>query len=186
MNIRPATEADLDTITEIYAEAVRNGTGSYELDPPDRGEMAKRMASIVADGFPYLVAEDEGAVIAFAYASYFRTRPAYRFIVEDSVYVTPKAKGQGVGKALLTALIDACGALGFWRMVAVIGDGEGNAASVALHRTMGFVECGRMTGSGFKHGRWLDTVTMQRDLSAAAAGMPSEKDFPAHFAKPSG
>jgi L-amino acid N-acyltransferase YncA len=184
MRIRPVSEADLDAITEIYAEAVRNGTGSYELDPPDRNEMADRMAAVAKDGFPYLVAETGGNVLGFAYASHFRTRPAYRFIVEDSVYIAPDAKGQGVGKALLAALIERCGQLGFWRMVAVIGDGGVNTASVALHRSLGFEECGRMTGSGFKHGRWLDTVLMQRDLSAATDALPSERNFPAHFTKP--
>lgn len=184
MNIRLAGPGDLDAITEIYAEAVRNGTGSYELDPPTRAEMANRMREVTAGGFPWLVAESDGAVIGYAYAGLYRTRAAYRFIVEDSVYVTPQAKSQGVGKALLTELIERCGALGYWRMVAVIGDGEVNRASVGLHRALGFAECGRIVGSGFKHGRWLDTVLMQRDLSAATPGLPSEKDFPAHFSQP--
>jgi phosphinothricin acetyltransferase len=185
MKIRPANAGDLDAITSIYAEAVRNGTGSYELDPPDRAEMASRMQTVAAAGFPWLVAEDGGRVIGYAYAGPYRTRLAYRFIVEDSVYVTPQAKGKGVGKALLAELIDLCGMLGYWRMVAVIGDGEVNRASVGLHRSLGFTECGRLTGSGFKHGRWLDTVIMQRDLAGAAkGGAPSPQDYPEHFATP--
>lgn len=184
MHIRPATAGDLDAITAIYADAVVNGTASYELEPPDRTEMAHRMAQIVAAGFPYIVAEDASGILGYAYAGYYRTRPAYRFMVEDSIYVAPAAKGKGVGKALLSALIEACDAIGFYRMIAVIGDGAVNAASVNLHRSLGFTECGRIAGSGFKHGRWLDTVFMQRDLPGARDRTPARQDYPLHYGKP--
>ena len=186
MHIRPATPDDLDAITAIYAEAVLNGAGSYELDPPDRATMEERMAQVLAAGFPYIVAEDEAGILGYAYASHYRTRPAYRFLAEDSIYVAPAAKGKGVGKALLTELIEACDAIGFYRMIAVIGDGGVNVASVALHRSLGFVECGRISGSGFKHGRWLDTVFMQRDLPGAEGRTPSAQDYPLHHRKPQG
>ncbi len=184
MQLRPATDADLDTITAIYADAVTHGTASYELEPPGRAEMARRMAQIVADGFPYIVAEDETGLLGYAYANHYRTRPAYRFMAEDSIYVAPHAKGKGVGRALLSALMEACDAAGFFRMIAVIGDGGANAASVGLHRSLGFTECGRITGSGFKHGRWLDTVFMQYDLPGAEGRMPSREDYPLNYAKP--
>lgn len=184
MLIRPATRDDLDAITGIYAHAVLHGTASYELEPPDRQVMAERMGQIVKDGFPYLVAEQDGAVMGFAYANHYRTRPAYRFMAEDSIYVAPDAQGMGVGRALLTALVEACDALGLYRMIAVIGDGTHNTASVALHKSLGFHHCGTISASGFKHGRWLDTVLMQRDLAAAKSGPPAEADYPLHHRKP--
>src|SRR6186713_739565 len=124
LTIRPATAADLDLITDIYADAVVQGTASYELDPPSRAEMGVRFDSLMAGGFPYLVAQKDGAVLGYAYAGAFRPRPAYRFIVEDSVYVAPEAKGQGVGLMLMQALIAAAGASGFRQIIAVIGDGH--------------------------------------------------------------
>ncbi|OBQ65492.1 MULTISPECIES: GNAT family N-acetyltransferase [Mesorhizobium] len=176
--IRPATSADLDTITEIYADAVTHGTASYELEPPGRAEMGTRFAALTAGGFPYLVAEKDGAVLGYAYAGAFRPRPAYRFIVEDSVYVAPEAKGQGVGLMLMRSLIAAAEAAGFRQIVAVIGDGHPGSASVKLHEKLGFRHSGRLEGSGYKHGRWLDTVFMQLSLNGGASMPPDPASLP--------
>jgi L-amino acid N-acyltransferase YncA len=171
--IRPATEADLDAITAIYAHAVLNGTASYEYDPPSRTEMGARFAMLQAGKFPYLVAEaDERAIAGYAYAGPFRTRPAYRFTVEDSVYIAPERQGRGVGSLLLERLIHESESRGYRQMIAVIGDGAVNTASVRLHAAMGFAHCGRIEGSGFKFGRWCDTVLMQRALNDGAATLP--------------
>ncbi|AGB43463.1 N-acetyltransferase family protein [Mesorhizobium sp. ESP6-5] len=176
--IRPATPADLDAITEIYADAVANGTASYELEPPSRTEMGTRFAALAAGGFPYLVAEKAGAVLGYAYAGAFRPRPAYRFIVEDSVYVAPDAKGQGVGLKLMQSLVAAVEAAGFRQIVAVIGDGRADSASVRLHEKLGFRHSGRLEGSGYKHGRWLDTVFMQLSLNGGASLPPDPDSLP--------
>ncbi len=178
LSIRKARPADIDRITEIYADAVANGTASYELEPPDRAEMAARFAALTRDGFPYLVAEAGGIVAGYAYAGAFRTRPAYRFIVEDSVYVAPEARGRGVGEALLQALIAAVRALGFRQIVAVIGDGGPASASVRLHEKLGFSHSGRLSGSGYKHGRWLDTVFMQLELNGGTTLPPDPQSWP--------
>lgn len=172
ITIRPATAADLDRITDIYADAVTQGTASYELEPPSRAEMGTRFDALVAGGFPYLVAEKDGAVLGYAYAGAFRPRPAYRFIVEDSVYVAPEAKGQGVGLKLMQSLIEAVRTAGFRQIIAVIGDGRPDSASVRLHEKLGFRHSGRLEGSGYKHGRWLDTVFMQLSLNGGASAPP--------------
>jgi len=176
--IRPASAADLDTITKIYADAVTHGTASYELEPPSRAEMGARFDTFTAGGFPYLVAEKDGAVLGYAYAGAFRQRPAYRFIVEDSVYVAPEAKGQGVGLRLMQGLIEACRAAGFRQIVAVIGDGRPDSASVRLHEKVGFRHSGCLEGSGYKHGRWLDTVFMQISLNGGASVPPDPESLP--------
>ena len=176
--IRAANAADLDTITEIYADAVTHGTASYELEPPSRAEMGTRFDTLTAGGFPYLVAEKDGAVLGYAYAGAFRPRPAYRFIVEDSVYVAPQAKGQGVGLKLMQALIEAARAAGFRQIVAVIGDGHADSASVRLHEKLGFRHSGRLEGSGYKHERWLDTVFMQLSLNGGAQVPPDPESLP--------
>lgn len=176
--IRTATSADLDAITEIYADAVRNGTASYELEPPSRAEMGTRFDTLSAGGFPYLAAEREGAVLGYAYAGPFRPRPAYRFVVEDSVYVAPEAKGQGVGLKLMQGLIAAAEAAGFRQIVAVIGDGRADSASVKLHEKLGFRHSGRLEGSGYKHERWLDTVFMQLSLNGGASLPPDPASLP--------
>ncbi len=172
LRIRAATASDLTAITDIYAHAVLNGTASYEYDPPSSEEMEKRFAAITGGGFPYLVATVDGRVSGYAYASHFRTRPAYRFSVEDSIYVAPDAQGQGLGTLLLGELIARCEAMGFRQMIAVIGDGAVNLASARLHAIMGFAECGRIKGSGFKFGRWCDTLLMQRDLNGGVSTLP--------------
>lgn len=172
VRIRPARAADMPEITAIYAHAVLNGTASYEYDAPDLAEMTRRFDAIAASGFPYIVAQLDDRVLGYAYASHFRTRPAYRFIVEDSIYISPEAQGQGFGTLLLGELLARCEALGFRQMIAVIGDCAVNLASARLHAAMGFLECGRISGSGFKFGRWCDTLIMQRALNGGAGTLP--------------
>lgn len=175
--LRDADPADIPAITAIYREAVLTGTASYEITPPDEAEMARRHAAIVEKGYPYLAAEDPaGAILGYAYAGAFRTRPAYRWIVEDSIYLAASARGQGVGRALLAALLERCTALGFRQMVAVIGGSE--PASVALHRSAGFTEIGAIKGAGYKHGRWLDTMLMQKAIGDGAATDPDPTAYP--------
>jgi phosphinothricin acetyltransferase len=176
--IRNARQGDLPDITGIYADAVRHGTASYELEPPSLDEMLKRFQALATGGFPYLVAELDGAVAGYAYVGPFRPRPAYRFVVEDSVYVAPDAKGRGVGRALLMRLIEEARALGFRQMIAVIGDGRPDSASVKLHEALGFCHSGRLEGSGFKHGRWLDTVFMQLAMNGGATSLPDPDSLP--------
>jgi phosphinothricin acetyltransferase len=179
LTIRSAKPGDLDTITAIYADAVRNGTASYELEPPSRTEMGARFEALKTGGFPYLVAEDAAdRVLGYAYVGAFRPRPAYRFTVEDSVYVAGDAKGKGVGRALMEELIRAVQALGFRQMIAVIGDGRPDSASVILHEKLGFIHCGRLEGSGYKHGRWLDTAFMQLALNGGASMPPDPNCWP--------
>jgi phosphinothricin acetyltransferase len=179
MHIRPATLIDVPDMTTIYEHAVLHGTGSYELEPPDAAELGRRFSHFTSHGFPWLVAEEDGMALGYAYASPFRTRPGYRWLIEDSVYVAPEAKGKGVGKALLQRLLEECGKLGFHQMVAVIGDGQGNRGSVALHESLGFRHCGKIDGSGFKLGRWVDTVFMQYELNGGAQRLPDVTKFPA-------
>ena len=176
--IRPATAADLDRIAEIYAEAVTNGTASYELEPPPRDEMAARFAALAEKSYPYLVAEADGAVLGYAYAGPFRPRRAYRFMVEDSIYLDPAAQGRGVGRMLLARLIAESTRLGFRQMAAVIGDGARNQASVRLHAALGFRMVGPLEGSGYKHGRWLDTVFMQLAMNGGKAAPPDPDSLP--------
>jgi len=170
--VRPASDADLGAITAIYAHAVIHGTASFELDPPDEAEMAQRLAAVLGEGYPYFVAELGGSVAGYAYAGPFRTRPAYRATVEDSIYVAASHQGRGVGHALLQALIETCEQKGFRQMVAVIGDSL-SAGSRHLHAAHGFALVGVLEATGYKHGRWLDTVLMQRALGAGAASDPS-------------
>jgi len=171
--IRPAEPADIAAITAIYGHAVRTGTASYEYDPPDEAEMARRFDAVAAGGYPWLAAVTaKGQLAGYAYASAFRTRPAYRFMVEDSIYVAPDVQGRGVGRLLLEQLIAACTTLGYRQMIAVIGDSGVNLASARLHAALGFEHCGRIAGSGFKHGRWCDTVLMQLALNGGQATLP--------------
>ncbi|KQV35905.1 MULTISPECIES: GNAT family N-acetyltransferase [unclassified Rhizobium] len=175
--LRDASLSDIPAISAIYRESVLNGVASYEIDPPSEADMAGRFSSIVASGYPYIAAVDaDGALLGYAYASAFRTRPAYRFLVEDSIYLAPEARGRGVGKALLTELIARCTALGFRQMVAVIGGAH--PASVALHRALGFAESGTLKGAGYKHGRWLDTALMQLELGDGLRTEPETGRYP--------
>ncbi len=169
--IRPSIPADIPAIAAIYAHAVTGGTASFELQPPDAEEMARRREGVLAGGYPHLVAEREGMVAGYAYASAFRPRPAYRFTVEDSVYVDPRAQGAGVGRALLAALIAECEERGFRQMIAVIGD-RASLGSIRLHEAMGFSHAGRLDSVGFKHGGWRDIVLMQRSIGAGDAAEP--------------
>jgi len=172
--VRPSIEADISAITAIYAHAVGHGTASFEVEPPDEAEMARRRQAVLAGGYPYLVAEIDGTLAGYAYAGAYRPRPAYRFTVEDSIYVAPDRQGSGVGRALLVALIEACEALGFRQMVAVIGD-SASQGSIRLHESLGFRPVGVLEAIGFKHGRWLDTVLMQRPLGHGASMPPRER-----------
>jgi L-amino acid N-acyltransferase YncA len=172
--VRASTHADLAAIQSIYAHHVLHGTASFELVPPDLEEIDRRRADVLRNGFPFLVAESGGRVLGYAYANFFRMRPAYRFMVENSIYVAHDAAGRGIGRALLSELIAGCEAAGCRQMLAVIGD-SGNVASIALHAACGFRFSGVVRASGWKFDRWLDTVLMQRDLgegfaSAAPAG----------------
>ncbi|MCB1447866.1 MAG: N-acetyltransferase [Rhizobiaceae bacterium] len=170
--IRDAVASDLPVITEIYRESVLNGIATYELDPPDEGEMTSRFSAISGQNYPYIVAEDErGGVLGYAYASPFRARPAYRYLAEDSIYVAPEARGMGVGGALLDALLSRTAELGIRQMIAVIGGAS--VASIAIHEKAGFKHVGRMPASGFKFGQWLDTVLMQIELGEGADTMPA-------------
>lgn len=177
ITVRPAGEADVARITEIYADAVIHGAATYELEPPSQQEMLSRFRSLVSVGYPYIVAE-EGRVLAYAYAGPFRARPAYRFMVEDSIYVAPDAKGKGIGLLLLQELIDECRRLGFRQFVAVIGDGSPSSASVKLHEKLGFRHSGVLEGSGYKFGRWLDTTFMQLSMNGGCDAAPDPDSLP--------
>ena len=169
--LRPATFADIPAIARIYAHAVKAGTASFELEPPDEPEMRRRMQALLEGKFPYFVAELEGKLAGYAYASLYRTRPAYRFTVEDSVYVAAEMHRRGVGKMLLLRLIEACTAAGYRQMIAVIGDSD-QAASIAVHKACGFEPAGNLKNIGWKFGRWLDTPMMQRALGPGAMMPP--------------
>ena len=171
--IRPSNNADLPAITAIYGWNVLNGTGTFELDAPLEAEMARRRADVLANGLPWLVAQRHGAVVGFAYANLFRPRPAFRFCLEDSVYLTADAQGQGVGRLLLAELMARCEAAGARQMMAVIGDSQ-NLGSIGLHRSAGFEQVGVMKASGWKFGRWLDVVIMQKALGAGASTDPQQ------------
>jgi L-amino acid N-acyltransferase YncA len=166
MIIREASDSDAEAIAAIYAHHVLNGTASYDLEPPPPGDHRDKIRSVLEAGWPYLVAEEGGAVAGFAYATQIRPRAAYRFTCEDSIYVHPDHLRRGIGRALLSTLLERSAERGFRTMIAVIGGAD--PASVALHSAFGFVEVGRLRRVGFKLGRWLDSVYMQRDLPGAA------------------
>lgn len=182
--IRDAVPADLPAITAIYAHAVAHGTATYELEAPSLAEMTARYEALKAGSFPYIVAEEAGTLLGYAYAGPFRARPAYRFIVEDSIYLAPQAQGRGTGRVLLEALVARTAALGFRQIVAVIGDGAPASASVKLHERMGFAHCGSLAGSGYKHGRWLDTAFMQLALNGGDTLPPDPESLPERRFRP--
>jgi phosphinothricin acetyltransferase len=161
--IRPSTADDLPVITAIYSHNVLHGTGTFELDPPDLAEMSRRRDDVLSKGLPWLVAQRGGQVLGYAYANHFRPRLAYRFCLEDSIYLHPDAQGQGVGRLLLTELVTRCEAAGARQMLAVIGD-SANAGSIGVHKSLGFEHTGVLKASGWKFDRWLDVVLMQRAL----------------------
>jgi phosphinothricin acetyltransferase len=173
ISIRPATAHDLAAITAIYNEAVRYGTASFEIEPPDLAEMTRRFEALRAGAYPYLVAEADGAndvndaILGYAYAGPYRARPAYHWSVEDSIYIAPQARRRGIGRLLLDRLIGEAEAGGFRQMIAVIGD-SANRGSIELHRATGFRMVGTFDNVGFKFGRWLDSVLMQRPLGKGA------------------
>ena len=171
ISIRPATPADIPAITRIYAHAVRHGTASFELEPPDEAEMMRRQRGLLDGGYPYLVAEIDGAVAGYAYAGPYRTRPAYRYTVENSIYIAPEAHRRGVGRALLDRLIRECEARNYRLMIAVIGD-SAQAPSIELHRGAGFKMVGAFEAVGYKFNRWLDSVLMQRPLGKGSSAPP--------------
>lgn len=169
--IRAATPADLPAVTAIYDHAVRHGTASFELEPPDASEMARRRQALVDAGYPYLVAEIDGVIAGYAYAGPYRSRPAYRWSVEDSVYVAPALQRRGVGRTLLDRLVAEAEQRGFRQMIAVIGD-SAQTPSIELHRAAGFRLIGAVENVGHKFGRWLDTVLMQRPLGRGDSSAP--------------
>ena len=170
--IRDARDADIRAIASIYGHHVLHGLASFETEAPGAPEMARRRAEILARNFPYLVADLDGGVAGYAYANHYRTRFAYRFSVEDSIYVDPACAGRGVGRKLLAALIAECGTRGFRQMIAVIGD-SGNFPSIRLHEGCGFALSGSVKSIGFKHGRWVDSVLMQRALGSGDTTLPA-------------
>lgn len=172
--IRPATPDDIPAITANYRREVETGVATFELVPPDAADMADRMQRIVDGGFPYLVAERDGAFLGNAYAGPYRTRPAYSWTVEDSIYLAPEAQGIGLGRALLAAIIEESASRGFRQMVAVITGAE-PPVSVRLHAALGFVEAGTLRSVGYKFGRWLDTVTMVRPLGIGDGSPPTPR-----------
>jgi phosphinothricin acetyltransferase len=167
--IRPSTPADLPAVTAIYGWNVAHGTGTFELDAPDAPEMARRRDDVLSKGLPWLVAERGGQVLGYAYANHFRPRRAYRFCLEDSIYLADQAKGQGLGRLLLAELMARCEAAGARQMLAVIGD-SANAGSVGVHRALGFEHVGVMKAAGWKFERWLDVVIMQKGLGLGHTG----------------
>ncbi len=169
--IRPVCAADMRDITKIYSQAVEHGTASFEIEPPSEAEMSTRRKILLDAGFPYLVADVGGTVAGYAYAGPYRPRVAYRYTVEDSVYVHPRAARHGIGRKLLTELIAQAQARGFRQMVAVIGD-SAQLPSIQLHKALGFSEVGTLGNIGFKNGRWLDSVLMQRALGDGATTVP--------------
>ena len=174
IRIRDAVPTDLAIIAEIYRESVANNVATYELEPPSDEEMASRFATITGQNYPYIIAEDgSGKVLGYAYASPFRTRPAYRYLAEDSIYVAPDSRGLGVGGTLLDALMSATANLGIRQMIAVIGGAS--PASIAVHEKAGFKHVGRLPASGFKFGQWIDTVLMQIELGEGMGTIPTEE-----------
>lgn len=169
--VRTSRPGDLAAITAIYARHVLHGLASFELVPPDVNEMARRRADVLARGLPHLVAEAGGQIAGYAYAAPYRERPAYRYALEDSVYIHPDCIGRGIGRALLEVLIEACAGAGYRQLIAVIGD-SGNAGSIGLHAACGFVRTGLLPGVGFKFGRWVDSVLMQKELGEGERTLP--------------
>jgi L-amino acid N-acyltransferase YncA len=169
--IRPRTDADMARITEIYTHHVLHGASSWELSPPDVLEMTKRAAALNEAGYPYLVAEIDGNVAGYAYAGAYRPRPAYRNTVELSIYIDNALRRAGIGRALMESLIDTCTDMGFRQMIAIIGDSQ-NRQSIEFHEKMGFVHVGKVRDIGFKFGRWMDQIILQRPLGPGASTPP--------------
>jgi phosphinothricin acetyltransferase len=169
--IRPSQDADVPAITAIYGHHVLHGTGTFETTPPTEADMGARRADVLAKGLPYLVAEEQGRVLGFAYCQWFKPRPAYRFSAEDSIYLHPDAAGKGLGKELLGTLAAQAEAAGIRKLIAVIGD-SANAGSIGVHRSLGFTPVGSFKSCGWKFGRWLDIVLMEKSLGAGDSAPP--------------
>lgn len=169
--VRPARDGDAPAIAALYAREVREGTATYEYEAPDAAQMLERMRQVLTAGYPWLVAELDGRFAGYAYAGSYRARIGYRWTVESTVYVPEGLHGRGLGRSLMAALIDDCAERGFRQMIAVIGE-PANRASIALHERLGFRTVGVFDGAGRKHGRWLDTVFMQRALGPGASAPP--------------
>lgn len=177
--IRPSTLDDLPAITAIYAHAVLHGTGTFEIEAPDEAEMARRRDDVLSKGLPWLVAQVDDQVLGYAYANHFRPRRAYRFCLENSIYLAAQARGQGLGRLLLAELVGRCEAAGARQMLAVIGDAD-NAGSIGVHAALGFEHCGVLKAAGWKFDRWLDVVLMQRSLGHGhARPAPASDGLPA-------
>jgi L-amino acid N-acyltransferase YncA len=173
VSLRPSQDRDLAAIAAIYRHHVLHGVASFEEEPPGVAEMARRRVEILDRGLPYLVAERAGCVIGYCYASRYRMRPGYRFAVEDSIYIDAAELGRGIGRALLSELIERCAEHGYRQMVAVIG-GSDQWPSIGLHAALGFARVGTLPAIGFKFGAWIDTVLMQRALGEGADTVPTE------------
>ena len=170
--IRPSRDEDVAAITAIYRHHVLHGTGTFEIDPPTEADMTSRRTDVLAKGLPYLVAEEDGQVLGFAYCNWFKPRPAYRFSAEDSIYVAPGLQGKGLGRALLAALCEQAEAAGVRKMLAVIGD-SANAGSIGVHSALGFTHTGKVRSCGWKFERWLDVVLMEKPLGAGDSTPPA-------------
>jgi L-amino acid N-acyltransferase YncA len=173
--IRPSRDQDLPAITAIYAHHVLHGTGTFETEPPSEADMVGRRADVLAKGLPYLVAEEDGRVLGYAYCQWFKPRPAYRFSAEDSIYLHPDAQGKGLGKALLGELERQAEAVGIRKLIAVIGD-SGNKGSVGVHRALGFQPVGVIQSCGWKFGKWLDIVLMEKQIGAGNSTPPQSSN----------
>ncbi|MEW6480018.1 GNAT family N-acetyltransferase [Hydrogenophaga bisanensis] len=171
--IRPSRDEDLDAITRIYAHHVLHGTGTFETTPPTRDEMAGRRADVLGKGLPWLVIEVDGQVMGYAYGNWFKPRPAYRYSVEDSIYMAPESAGKGLGKLLLTELLAQCERAGVRKVMAVIGD-SANAGSIGVHKALGFEQVGVVQSCGWKFGRWLDIVLMQKSIGQGDSTPPQD------------
>lgn len=170
--IRPSRDQDVAAITDIYAHHVLHGTGTFEIDPPSMADMGQRRAEVLARGLPYLVTEEQGRVLGFAYCNWFKPRPAYRFAAEDSIYMAPGAGGMGLGRALLAELAAAAERAGIRKLIAVIGD-SANTGSIGVHRAVGFTPVGVLASSGWKFNHWLDVVLMEKSLGAGDSTSPT-------------
>ena len=170
--IRPSRDEDISAIVAIYAQQVREGTGTFELDVPSEADMATRRADVLAKGLPYLVAQIGQQVVGFAFCTWFKPRPAYRFSAEDSIYLSPQAQGTGLGRALLTELVARAETVGIRKLIAVIGD-SGNAGSIGVHRSVGFAPVGVLKSCGWKFDQWLDVVLLERALGMGDAVPPA-------------
>lgn len=169
--VRPARAADIAAITRIYADAVLEGTATFEIEPPDEAEMARRQQTLLADDLPFFVAEHAGRVAGYAFAGRYHVRPGYRWTLENSIYVAPQFQRLGLGRMLMRRLLSEAETRGYRQMLALIGD-QTNVASIALHATFGFRRIGTLQSVGFKHGRWLDVILMQRPLGSANSMPP--------------